>query len=204
VRWKRTPHTRLSSRYGQSQVVLGRLTTIDGTPIAGAQIDVDAAPAATGAPSVAMAPARTAPDGSFRVLLPGGTSSRTLRFAYRMRIGDPAPVAERSLTLSVSAGIRLSIAPRIASVGRTIRFRGRLLGRPIPSAGKQLILEARSPRGRWLQFKVVRSNARGQYRASYRFRFPGPAVYQFRVRSEAESDYPYAAGSSRIITVHER
>jgi hypothetical protein len=55
-----------------------------------------------------------------------------------------------------------------------------------------------------LQFKVVRTDARGRYHAAYRFKFAGPADYSFRVRSEAESDYPFAAGSSNVIRVHER
>ena len=66
------------------------------------------------------------------------------------------------------------------------------------------MLEARSPGSAWIQFKVVRTDARGRYRASYRFKFPGPADYRFRVRSEAESDYPFAAGSSNVVGVHER
>ena len=74
----------------------------------------------------------------------------------------------------------------------------------MPSAGKQLVLEARSPGSRWIQFKVVRTNRRGRFHASYRFRFPGPADYRFRAVSEPESDYPFAAGSSNVVAVHER
>jgi hypothetical protein len=74
----------------------------------------------------------------------------------------------------------------------------------MPRGGKQLVLEARSGRGSWLQFRVIRANARGVFRASYRFRFPGPVRYEFRVVSEPEADYPFAAGSSNIVTVRER
>jgi hypothetical protein len=89
-------------------------------------------------------------------------------------------------------------------VGRRIFFRGRLLGGPIPAGGKQLVLEARSPGSPWLEFDVIRTDARGRYRASYRFKFPGPADYRFRVLSEPESDYPFAAGSSNVVRVYER
>ena len=51
---------------------------------------------------------------------------------------------------------------------------------------------------------MIRTDARGRYHASYRFKFPGPADYQFRVRSEPESDYPFAAGSSNVVGVRER
>jgi hypothetical protein len=104
----------------------------------------------------------------------------------------------------VDAGVALSVSPRTAWVGRHIYFHGRLLGGSIPRGGKQLVLEARSPRGSWLEFNVVRSDLRGRYSASYRFRFPGPAHYQFRVLCEPEADYPFAPGTSNVVSVRER
>jgi hypothetical protein len=89
-------------------------------------------------------------------------------------------------------------------VGRRIFFHGRLLGGPVPAGGKQLVLEARSAGSPWLEFDVIRTDARGRYWASYRFKFPGPASYQFRVLSEPESDYPFAAGYSSTARVFER
>jgi hypothetical protein len=138
------------------------------------------------------------------VRLARGLSSRTLRFAYRTHLGDLTPAATGTLTLRVRAGLALSITPRAAGVGRSILFRGHLRGGPIPTSGKQLVLEARSPGGSWIEFKVVRTDSKGRYRASYRFKFPGPAVYQFRVVCEPESDYPFAAGSSQVLAVRER
>ena len=81
----------------------------------------------------------------------------------------------RTLTLSVRAGVSLAVTPRTTSVGRSIHFSGRLRGGPIPTGGKLLVLEARSPGGAWLEFDVIRSEARGRFHASYRFKFPGPA-----------------------------
>jgi hypothetical protein len=98
----------------------------------------------------------------------------------------------------------MTIAPHTASVGSSIRFSGRLLGGPVPPGGKLLVLEARSPGGRWLEFDVIRSDARGRFHASYRFKFPGPARYQFRVVCEAEADYPFAVGASGVVGVFER
>ena len=114
------------------------------------------------------------------------------------------PAATRTLTLSVHAGIALSISPRSASVGRSIFFRGRLLGGPIPRGGKAVVLEARSPGSPWIEFRVVRTDPRGRYHSAYRFKFPGPVRYQFRVLSEPESDYPFAAGASNVVGVWER
>jgi hypothetical protein len=66
------------------------------------------------------------------------------------------------------------------------------------------VLEARAPGGRWIEFDDVRTGPRGVFHAGYRFKFPGPAHYQFRVLSEPESDYPYAQGASDVVAVTER
>jgi hypothetical protein len=202
--WKGTSRASVTSGYGRKQTVLGRLTGPGGAPISGALIDASATPASQGSRPVTMASPRTGADGRFSLRLGAGASSSTLRFAYRSHLGESPPVAASTLIVRVRAGIAVTVAPHTASVGRSISFRGLLLGRPIPRGGKQLVLEARSPGTPWIEFKVVRANARGRFRASYRFKFPGPANYQFRVHSEAESDYPFAAGSSNVVGVRER
>jgi hypothetical protein len=201
--WKGSSKSRLTTGYGHRETVVGRLTDPGGVPIAGAQIDVLATRAYAGARVAAMASPVTGPDGRFTVQIPAGVSSRSLRFEYSSTIGS-SPEVTKTLTLSVRAGVTLQIAPRVSSVGRSIHFSGRLRGGPVPRGGKLLVLEARSPGGAWLEFDVVRSDARGVYRASYRFKFPGPANYQFRVVCEAEADYPFATGSSRVVGVFER
>ncbi len=204
VAWRGTRGTRLTLGYGRSAAAVGRLTGPGGAPIAGARIAVEALPAYTGAAPVQLAALATGADGRFSLRLAGVLSSRSLRFSYRWRFGDPAPAAVASLSLAVRASISLGVSPRSSTVGHSIHFHGLLRGAPIPRAGKQLVLEARSPGGSWLEFDVVRADLAGRYRASYRFRFPGPATYQFRVLSEAESDYPYAAGTSNVVVVRER
>lgn len=204
VRWAGTAKASARGRFSRARTLSGRLTTAGGQPISGATIDVRATPAYEGARSLTMASPRTDADGRFSVSVPAGASSRTLHFAYRAHLDDAQPAATGALRLVTRAGIALRVSPHTAYAGSSIHFRGRLRGGPIPSAGKQLVLEARSPGSAWIQFKVVRTDARGRYRASYRFKFPGPADYRFRVRSEAESDYPFAAGSSNVVGVHER
>ncbi len=203
VSWKGTKRTHMSSRFADAHTLVGRLTSAGGAPIAGAQVAVLAKPDYAGATAAAMPSLQTSPSGSFTLHLPAGVSSRTLRFQYSDDIGA-SPVATRTLSLSVRAGVALKIAPRTASVGRTIYFSGLLRGGPIPPGGKPLVLEARSPGGRWLEFDVIRSDARGRFHASYRFKFPGPADYQFRVVCEAEPDYPFATGASPVEAVYER
>jgi hypothetical protein len=202
--WRGTRKQSVTSPYGRAPAIDGRLLGPGGAPIGGATIDLVGTPSYVGGTLVAMSSPRTRPDGRFSVRLPAGVSSRTLCLAYRPAGGASAPAATRTLTLNVRAGIALRVAPRTASVGRSIFFHGRLRGGPVPPDGKQLVLEARSPGGQWLEFRVVRTNARGRFIASYTFRFPGPARYQFRALSEPESDYPFAAGTSNAVAVRER
>jgi hypothetical protein len=203
VRWSATKSVRLASAFGRTHEISGELTAPGGTPISGATIEVSATPASVGAVSAAIASVRTDQDGRFTVSVARNISSCTLRFAYRSHLGDAQPAASAALTLSVRAGLTLAISPRTASVGRSIYFRGRLLGGPVPREGKQLVLEARAPGGQWIEVDDVRTGARGRYRASYRFKFPGPADYQFRALSEPESDYPFAQGGSNVVGVLE-
>ncbi len=167
-------------------------------------MEVAATPADLSASTATSSSVRTDAQGRFALTIPGRESSRTLRFYYRSSMGTGSPTASATLALSVRAAVMLAIAPRAVSAGGSVRFTGRLLGGPIPREGKQLVLEARAPGGRWIEFDDVRTSLRGNYHASYRFRFPGPARYQFRVLSEPESDYPYAQGASNIVEVTEQ
>jgi hypothetical protein len=202
--WAGSKKARVAGGYGHAHTIAGRLTAPGGMPIAGAEIDCTAIPAYQGARAVAMACPRTGANGRFAVRVAGGVGSRTIRLAYRAHIGDALPAATRTLGLVVRAEVRLRVSPHTTRVGRSIRFTGALQGRPIPRGGKQVVLEARSPGGPWIEFDVVRTNRKGRYRDSYRFKFPGPVDYRFRAVSEGEADYPYATGASNVVRVHER
>jgi hypothetical protein len=145
----------------------------------------------------------TGPTGQWTLTLPRGVSSSTLRFAYRSHVNDTVDAATAVLTLRVHAGIALKITPRTSSAGHKIFFSGVLHGAPIPEDGKQLVLEAHSGHGEWIQFNTIHTDTKGRYRASYRFKFPGPITYQFRVISRLEADFPFLEGASNVVTVHE-
>jgi hypothetical protein len=203
ARWASTTKPTLTRSWGKAETITGRLTTLSGVPIKGASIDLSATPAYTGAKPLAMASPRTGTDGRFTVSLPRGESSRTLRLSYSAYAGAQ-PVAERTLTLGVRAGVSLGVAPRTASVGRSIFFKGVLRGAPLPAGGKQLVLEARVPGGEWIEFDVIHTVAHGRYHASYRFKFPGPERYEFRVLSKQEADFPFLEAASNVVGVLER
>ncbi len=201
--WTRTSKAALTSRYGVRERVTGRLTTTAGQPISGALIDVYATPGYQGAQArLSDAGLRTGTNGQWTLTLPPDASSCVLRFAYRSHVNDTITAASTTLDLNVHAGLTLHITPHTASVGRKIYFNGTLHGTPIPPGGKQLVLEASSG-GEWVQFDTVRTDARGRYHASYRFKYRGPVTYRFRVFSAHEADFPYLDGTSNGVTVHE-
>jgi hypothetical protein len=203
AQWKGTAKTVRTSAYGQTDRVTGRLTTSTGEPIVGALLEVTTTAGAQGARAASLASVRTGPTGAWTLTLPKGVSSSAVRIAYRSHVDDTIPVATVTLTLRVHAGIVLRIAPHVTSVGHTIVFSGTLRGAPIPSGGKQLVLEASSG-GEWIQFRAIATTAKGRYRASYRFKLAGPVVYRFRVYSPREADFPFLEGTSNVVGVYER
>jgi hypothetical protein len=203
ARWTSTGKATRASRYGARDQITGRLTTSTGQPISGALLDVSATATDQGAKAASLASVRTGPTGAWTLTLPKGISSSALRFAYDSHVDDTIPAATAALTLRVHAGVELRIAPRTTSVGDTIVFSGTLHGAPIPPGGKQLVLEASSG-GEWIEFRTITTDAKGRFHASYRFKFPGPIVYRFRVLCTHEADFPFLAGTSNVVDVHER
>jgi hypothetical protein len=204
ARWAKTAKSTLTGNYGVRQPISGRLTTSAGQPISGALIDVYATPGDQGAQaSLSNAGVRTGPNGEWSLTLPADNSSCALRFVYHSHVNDTVVAATATLTLRVHAGIALRIVPRVTSVGHRIYFSGVLHGTPIPPGGKQLVLEASSGK-EWVQFDTPTTNAKGRYHASYRFKFPGPVTYRFRVLCPHEADFPFQKGTSNVVDVHER
>ena len=116
--------------------------------------------------------------------LPASVSSRTLRIAYRAHLGDALPVGTRTLQLAVAAGVRLAVTPHATSVGgRRSSSPAGCSAAPLPLGGKQLVLEASSPGGPWLEFDVIRTHAAGRFHASYTFKFPGSGQTTSSARS---------------------
>lgn len=207
VRWSTTAHTALAGAFGDAHTVVGQLSAPSGAPIVGGLVQVLSKPSYEGARTVVLAAVRTASDGSFRVHVPADTPSTRITFAYSANTAAAVPSVTAALSLEVPASIVLRVTPHTSRVGGTIVFSGTLHGAPLPSGGKTLVLEARAggtgSDSRWRQFQVLPTRAHGRYRASYRFRLPGPITYQFRAVSPAEADFPYEAGASNVVKVFE-
>ncbi len=140
------------------------------------------------------------------MVMPRDVSSRTLSFRYRSYLGDVKPAAEVALTLRVRAAVTLRVTPKVASSRGALRISGRLLGAPLPVRGKVVELQARGKGGgRWITFRTVRSDKKGQFSTRYRFRNTvGPVTYVFRARAREEAAYPFLTGASRIVSVRVR
>jgi hypothetical protein len=204
VHWAATARPSLAGAYGHRQTLLGRLTAPDGSPIGGASVRVLSTPNFQGAHTLELATTHTASDGNLRVRLPASTPSTRLTLAYSSHLAQAAPDVTATLSLTVPAHLALRVTPHTSHVGGTIAFSGTLFGAPLPPGGKQLVLEARTPRGPWRQFQVLSTASHGRYRATYRFRLSGPITYQFRAVSRREADFPFATGASPVVRVRER
>jgi hypothetical protein len=182
--------------FARTATAVGRLVDGNGRPIRNAIVDVSATPAVRGARAAAASPAVTGADGTFTYRVPARASSRTLRFEYRY-VRDGEVVTAAALTLRVRAAVRLSVRLR----GVAVRYSGRVLSRPLPRAGKLVVLQGRVRGGRWQTFATRRASRVGSFRGRYRLKVRRPGVrLQFRARAVAEAGWPYLDGTSRAVT----
>jgi hypothetical protein len=193
ARSKRTLVHELRVPYGKRVGISGKLTTAAGTPISATEVVVLARPSMAGGEYAAKATVRTDASGAFTYQAPAGPS-RVLDFHYR---GDSTyRHADDQVALRVPAAVTISASRHSARNRQRVRFTGKLKGRPYPSKGKVLDLQAYY-RNRWRTFATPRADRNGMW--SYRYRFEatrGSVLYKFRVRVRATSDYPYELGYS--------
>jgi hypothetical protein len=189
--------------FGHGGRLGGRLRTAGGQPIGGAELRVLIRTLRSGEPYVDRGALTTRADGRFGITLPRGPARR-VRIAYRSRFDAPQFAATATATLLARASLTLHARPHSLRNGQTARFSGRLRGGPIPGGGKVVELQALDG-GRWRTFTSVRSDARGHYRASYRFRNTFSARrFRFRARSRRDASYPYTLGYSRRVVIRVR
>ncbi len=142
---------------------------------------------------------RTTSRGTFAFRIPPGPA-RTLRFRYPGS-AVTQPVSDH-VELRVKAAATIRTDRRRLRNGDSVIFSGRLLGKPLPAAGKLLALQARTQRG-WRTFANPRARAvDGRWR--FRYRFTGTtarSLYAFRLVAPEESGYPYVRGTSAITRI---
>lgn len=190
----------IRARYGQRVRIAGRLLGPRGNPIGGADLAVSTRVRTAGAPTAGVAGVRTDRLGRFRVQIPAGPS-RVVRVAYRAFAADERYAHTNEVHVLVPSSATLRATPRSLRNGRSVTFRGRLRGRPVPRRGVPVEVQYRGRRG-WRTFAVVRSNSRGEFRHRYRFtRTVQPVIFRFRARIREDASYPYALGHSRPVRV---
>jgi hypothetical protein len=193
--------------FGKSINIVGRLMTPSGRAIEGAALDVLQQLRLAGAAARRVATVRTDSRGYFKYVVPVGPS-RTFDVGYRAVLAPTG--ADRStidydvrqrVELSVAAGIRLKVAPRIARNLDTLRFSGHLLGAPYPRRGKVVLLQAQVTRLRkvsWQTFLTARADRKGGFKGRYQLtRSIGAKGYRFRAVVPRGEDYPYGTGASK-------
>ena len=190
---------RPSVRFGVRVPLHGRVTDAYGVGRANVGVEVSERLAIPGVEWRPVTLLRTDKNGAFTYTASRGVA-RTLRFQY---VGTPTTrAAAAEVALRVRAGTTLQPSRRTLYNGATVVLRGRLLGRPIPSTGKLVTVQAWTSRG-WLTFGNARARARdGKW--SYRYTFTGTtstARYRFRAVSPAGGVVPvrhrHVAGQGR-------
>lgn len=181
--------------FGQRVTIRGRLFTASKAGIGGALIDIMQR---SGARERRVGTAKTRSDGTFRYRRSVRGPTRTLRVVYG---AHPVALAvSRSLKLRVRAAASL----RVSLKGSTVRFRGRVVSRPLPKGGKNVRLQGRTPGFAWAIFAYKRTDRRGQFSGTYRLPVRRPGVQlQIRVWIPSEKGFRYLSyrGAARTLRV---
>ena len=199
VGWKGRRSRELRTRFGRSVAIEGRLRNPAGQPITGATLVLSKTELRAGAGEETFTTLLTKADGSFGHRFKARPGMR-IAVRYRAFAGDSGFSADQGLTLRVRAGATLRV-PRVVKRGKRLRFRGRLLGGPIPRRGKLVVLQYRVGR-RWEERSPVRTDRRGRFRSSAPTNpAGGRGTVRIRVRVPTEAAYPYSTGFSRTRRV---
>ncbi len=188
---------KVRARLGRVIPLTGRLLTRDGRALAGSAIYIFS----RGSDGVErfVGTATTDAAGRYRYVVRAGANQQ-LRLFY---LGAPSVrPAIRAVELEVPGRTRFSANRRRLLNGQSVTFRGRLAVAPTGIAAGKLVELQTKLSGRWQTFRTVRTDARGLWRSSYRFRRTrGLIRYRFRARLPREAAYPYSTGTSKPIRV---
>jgi hypothetical protein len=195
--------SRLTVDHGTAAEVRGRLTDARGRGVPDRPVVV----VARAAGGIGGAPGRqrvvTDRHGGFEAPLRPGTSRRGVVSFHGG--GGFGPARHSPLELRVRAAVSLAAEPLRLRTGESVALSGRV--RPgaarIPARGKLVTIQyLERASGRWRPALVVRTGARGRFKARYRFRYiTGAARIRLRATALPEAGWPYAAGSSPPVTL---
>jgi hypothetical protein len=197
-RTRRIRGNRVIVGYRRSALVRGRVTLSAGQSVRAVPIEVTATVRLAGAHAQVIGSTTTSRTGRFAFRVPAGPS-RVLRFVFP-GAGDALRSA-RGLGLRVRASSTIHASRTRLSGGGLVRFTGtiRHAGQPLPRTGLVVVLQGHV-RGGWQTFADTRTDARGHWRARYRF-VGRPGSYPIRVRIRRQNGFPFDLGYSRTLRV---
>jgi hypothetical protein len=178
--------------------VVGRLRNASGRPIAGARVNL--LQRISGRRWIARKGlVRTRSDGRFSATLPGGPS-RTVRATYFPFGDSDAFRASNTVAIDVLAPLTIAVDRGVVSGRRVVTIRGGAGGGSIPRGGLLVTLQGYQAGFGWRTFRTLRTNGRGRWRTSYRFRATS-GRFAFRALVPHQGTYPYATTVSRAVGV---
>jgi hypothetical protein len=196
--FKGSTRSKITVPYGRRVAVRGRVTQ-GSQPMAGTRIELLERLDRRGARERSTRSVVTKADGSFSIGLATSRPSRVLRLAYRSSGGGL--FVSRALRLRVRAASRV----RASLHGRVVSFSGRVLSGPMPTGGKRVQMEGRSPGSAWTPFKNLRTDKTGRFSGTYRLRVRRPGVVlKIRAVVPSEPGYGYLSSRSRAVTLRVR
>jgi hypothetical protein len=188
------------SAFGRQVRLAGRLTTARGEPLAGAPIQVYSTVAPGGEHLIGTG--STNARGRFAYTA-RAAATRSLRFVYA---GSPTILPSQGRVEILTRGSSsLKVSKRRTVNGGSVVFAGRVLGRPLPAAGKLVEVQVLLTKG-WQTFRTLRTtDPAGRWRQRYRFQNTcGVERFRFRARLPQEAGHPFETGASRTVSVKVR
>ena len=167
------------------------LRSSDGTPIAGARVQLQSVPAAIGAAPSELPVVVTGADGTADVAVARADGSRSLTATWRARAADTVPGAKAAAALSIEASTTFS-APRRVGPSARVKFSGTLRG-PAALLGAVPITLQVFNQGRWKTFETATSDQTGRWAARVIFA-PRSGIYPVRVKVGKSPTFPFAPG----------
>jgi hypothetical protein len=197
-RTRRVRRSRIRIPFGRSALVRGRLTLPAGQPLPGVPIAVTGTPRLAGVTAQNIGAATTSFTGRFSFRVPPGPS-RTVRF-ISTATGDVLRTAQ-GLGARVPAFSTIRASRHRVFGSGLVRFAGTVQhGRQrIPATGLVLVLQGREG-GHWRTFVDTRTDARGHWRARYRFS-GRPGTYPIRLRIRRQNGFPFDLGYSHTVRI---
>ncbi len=202
----KAPSRKLAARYSSrtANTLRGRLLTPTGEAIAGATLQLIAAPTASGTTPAAIGTLTTDGTGRFTARVPAKSGSATYQVQWLARTRDTIPATVVELTRTVRAATSLAIKPSPTVYRRQrLELTGQLSGTTGTPQGTAIVIQANAGSG-WRAVTTVRSRTNGRWTARYRVPRQLRGVYRFRAVVKPSAAYAYATGTTKAKRIRVR